>query len=183
VIFFFYSEIWLPNISFKYLRTGQIQNFELFLNSVTRKMTFSINLFAEIRLIYLPWWCSVVTATLDSSIPWMCSHRDLLAMGPNGRTGRPCAALRILQACHRYSKIRLWYTELHCTCILQGMCGRSARITTLRTDILFAGAMSINQWLTIEFATFLKLMKHDTWQPLLNRKRDILTFRHRASST
>jgi len=31
---------------------------------------------------------------------------------------------------------RLWYTELHCTGILQGIFARSARLRTLRIDIL-----------------------------------------------
>ena len=69
---------------------------------------------------------------------------------------------------------KLWYNELHCTGILQGMFGWSARITTLRFDILFAGAMPINQRLTIHVATCLKHMNHNTWQQLLNRNSDKL---------
>jgi hypothetical protein len=133
--------------------------------------SFSTNLFIKIIPIYFAWCHSVVTATSDSSIIWMCSDWQLFALGPNGRTGRRFSALHIQQTCHRYNKIRLWHTELHCTYILQRISGRSARITTLLIDILFAGAMSINQWLTIKIVTFLKLMDHNTWQELLNRKR------------
>ena len=73
-----------------------------------------------------------------------------------------------------YNTNLLWYSELHCVGILQGMFGRSARITTLSFDIPFAGAMSINQWLTMHIAKLLKQMKHNTWQQLLNRMSDKL---------
>jgi len=46
--------------------------------------------------------------------------------------------------------------------------------TTLRFDILFAGAMPINQRLTIHVATCLKHTNHNTWQQLLNRNSDKL---------
>jgi len=150
------SKRWLSNINFKYLRKGQIQNLQLFLNSVKKEKlhTFSIKLFTKIRTVYFAWCRSVVRDTSNSSILWMCSDRQLFAVGPNGRIGRRCSALHIQQNCHRYNTIRLWHIELHCTYILQGMIGTSARITTLPIDILFAGAISINQWLTIQIAMF-----------------------------
>jgi len=39
-----------------------------------------------------------VTATSDSSILWMCSDRQLFALGTNGRTGGQCAGLHITAA-------------------------------------------------------------------------------------
>ena len=106
--------------------------------------TFSTKLFIKIRSIYLPWCCSVVTATSDIIIIWICSDRQLFPLSLNGRNGRPFPNL-----CIKAAPQNLWYTELHCTGILQGMCGRSARITTLYTGILFVGAIFIEQWLTL----------------------------------
>ena len=53
---------------------------------------------------------------------------------------------------------RLWYSELHCTGILQRTFGGSARITTLHINTIFPAAISINQWLTLTFVTSLELM-------------------------
>ena len=115
------------------------------------------------------WCCSVVTATSDCSILWICSDRHLFALGTNGRTGRQCADLHITAG----PQIG-WYTELHSTGILQGMCGRSVRITAHSTDKLSVGAMFMRSVTNIKFFTSLKLTKFYNWQQLLIRKTDKL---------
>jgi len=52
---------------------------------------------------------------------------------------------------HCSSTNMLWYSELQCTGILLGMCGRWARVTTRRIDTHFVGSMWLTLTLTVRY--------------------------------
>ena len=74
-----------PKIYFNYLQIGQIQNLEIFLTSVKRKMP---NIQCKSLRQSQTHIFSLMLLCFDSSIRWMCSDRQLFALGTNGRNGR-----------------------------------------------------------------------------------------------
>jgi hypothetical protein len=116
--------------------------------------------------MYFPWCYSVVIATSDSSILWMCSDWQLFALGTNGRTVGPC-------------------TGLHKTAVPQMSCDRASwhsagnvwKVGQNNENphwYIYSGAISIDQWLTTHLAPSFELTNHYTSQQLHVRKKDIL---------